>query len=111
MAHRRTARPCCCGCGPRRRTRARRLRPWRSGCCRGGTSPGGRGRGFGDPLGLEPALGVDGGLAAVRGGRDGLPVAMIMDVAGDEHAVDLGAGLVVDDEVALLVDVEPVLEG
>ena len=67
-------------------------------------------RGFGDPLGLEPALGVDGGLAAVRGGRDGLPVAMIVDVAGDEHAVDLGAGLVVDDQVALLVDVEPVPE-
>ena len=36
---------------------------------------------------------------------------MVVDVAGDEDAVDLGAGLVVDDEVALLVDVEPVAEG
>ena len=72
--------------------------------------PGGRGRGFGDALGLEPALGVDGGLAAVAGRGHGLAVAMVVDVAGDEHAVDLGAGLVVDDEVALRVDLEPVAE-
>ena len=65
---------------------------------------------LGDALGLEPALGVDGGLAAVAGGRHRLAVAMVVDVAGDEHAVDLRAGLVADDEVALLVDLEPVAE-
>ena len=67
-------------------------------------------RGFGDALGLEPALGVDRRLAAVGGRRHGLAVAMVVDVAGDEHALDLGAGLVVDDEVALRVDLEPVAE-
>ena len=55
-------------------------------------------------LRLEPALGVDGRLAAVAGRGDRLAVAMVVDVAGDEHAVDRRAGLVVDDEVALLVD-------
>ena len=74
------------------------------------SSPRGRGRGLGDALRLEPALGVDRGLAAVAGRRHGLAVAMVVDVAGDEHAVDLRAGLVVDDEVALRVDLEPVAE-
>ena len=69
------------------------------------------GRGLGDALGFEPALGVDGGLAAVGCGGDGLAVSMVVDVAGDEDALDLRVGLVVDDEVALLVDVEPVAEG
>ncbi len=36
---------------------------------------------------------------------------MVVHVAGDEHAIDLRAGLVVDDEVACLVDLEPVAEG
>ena len=62
------------------------------------------------PCGLEPALGVDGGLAAVARRGDGLAVAMVVDVAGDEDALDLGVGLVVDDEVALRVDLEPVAE-
>ena len=62
------------------------------------------------PATLEPALGVDRGLAAVAGRGDRLAVAMVVDVAGDEDAVDLRAGLVVDHEVALLVDVEPVAE-
>ena len=47
-------------------------------------------RDFGDALRLEPALGVDGGHAAVAGRGDGLAVAVVVDVAGDEHAVDLG---------------------
>ena len=73
--------------------------------------PGCSGDRLGDAFGFEPALGVDGGLAAVGGGGDGLAISMVVDVAGDEDAVDLGAGLVVDDEIALLVDVEPVAEG
>ena len=76
-----------------------------------GALPGRGGRGLGDALGFEPALGVDGGLAAVAGGGDGLAIAMVVDVAGDEDALDLRAGLVVDDQIALLVDVEPVAEG
>ena len=63
------------------------------------------------PSDFEPALGVDGGLAAVGRRGDRLAVAVVVDVAGDEHAVDLRAGLVVDDEVARLVDLEPVAEG
>src|SRR3954447_10701833 len=57
--------------------------------------PSGRRGGLGDALGLEPALRVDGGLAAVRGRGHGLAVPMVVDVAGDEHPVDLRAGLVV----------------
>ena len=49
-------------------------------------------------------------LQPSAGGGDRLPISMVMDVAGDEHAIDLRAGLVVDDEVALLVDLEPVAE-
>src|SRR5439155_16115633 len=65
---------------------------------------------LGDSLGLEPALGVDRGLAAVTRGGDCLAVAVIVDVAGDEHALDLRAGLVANEEVALLVDLEPIAE-
>ena len=65
---------------------------------------------LGDALRFEPALGVDRGLAAVAGGRDGLAIAVIVDVAGDEDAVDLRAGLVAHDEVAHRVDLEPVAE-
>ena len=46
----------------------------------------------------------------VAGRRDRLAVPMVMDVAGHEHAFDPGAGMVVDLEVTLLVDVEPVPE-
>ena len=35
---------------------------------------------------------------------------MVVHVPRDEHAIDLGAGLVVDDEIALLIDIEPVAE-
>ena len=42
---------------------------------------------------LEPALGVDGGLAALAGGGDRLSVAVVVDVAGDEHALDVRARL------------------
>src|SRR5690242_2005578 len=70
--------------------------------------PGRGGRRLGDAFGLEPALRVDRGLAAVAGSRDRLPIAVVVDVARDEHALDLRAGLVMDDEVALVVDVEPV---
>ena len=42
-----------------------------------------------DALRFEPALGVDGGPAAVAGGRDGLAIAMVVDVTGDEDALDL----------------------
>src|SRR4029077_11040322 len=53
------------------------------------SSPSGGGRGLGDPLGLQPAFRVDGRLAAIRGRGDGLAIAMVVDIAGDEHAVDL----------------------
>src|SRR6476659_9927316 len=72
--------------------------------------PGGGGRRLADALRLEPALGIDRGLAAVAGRGHGLAVAVVVDVARDEHALDLRAGLVADDEIALLVHVEPVLE-
>src|SRR3954451_3741957 len=45
----------------------------------GAVLPGGRGRGFGDALGFEPALCVDRGFAAVACGGNGLPVAMVVD--------------------------------
>ena len=45
---------------------------------------------LGDALRLEPALGVDRRPAAVAGGGDRLAVAVVVDVAGDEDAVDLG---------------------
>ena len=35
---------------------------------------------------------------------------MVVDVAGDEDTVDLRAGFVVDDEIALVVDIQPVAE-
>src|SRR6185369_10937770 len=72
--------------------------------------PGRRGRRLADALGLEPALGVDRGLAAVGCRGHGLAVAMVVDVARDEDALDLRAGLIVDDEIALLVDLELLLE-
>src|SRR6187551_2943896 len=56
----------------------------------GAALPGRRGRGFGDPLGLEPAFGVDGRLAPVPGRGHGLAIAVIVDVARDEHAFDDG---------------------
>src|SRR5262245_57345514 len=65
---------------------------------------------FGDALRLEPALGIDRRHAAVPGRGHGLPVAVVMDVAGDEHAFDLAVGLIADDEVALGVDLQPVAE-
>src|SRR5688572_13336381 len=67
-------------------------------------SPRGGGRGLGDALRLQPALRVDGGLAAVRRGGHCLTISMVVDVARDEHAVDLGAGLVMDHEVTGLID-------
>src|SRR4051812_36144848 len=73
-------------------------------------SPRGGGARLGDALGLEPALRVDRGLAAVRGGRDRLPVVVVVDVAGDEDALDLRVRLVADVEIAHRVDVEPVAE-
>src|SRR5215212_9971860 len=73
-------------------------------------SPSGQRVGFGDALRLEPALRVDGGHAAVTRRGDGLAIAVVVDVSGDEHAFDLGVGLVADDEVALGVDLEPFAE-
>src|SRR5260221_1640240 len=94
-----------------------RAAPSESACCRaeGGSgrlasSPGGERVRFGQPLGLEPALSVDRGHAAVARRGDRLAIAMVMDVAGDEHAIDLRAGVVVGHEVALGVDLEPVPE-
>ena len=60
-------------------------------------SPGRRRGALDDPLLLEPALGVDRRLAAVRGGGDRLPVAVVVHVAGDEDALDVGVRLVPDD--------------
>src|SRR5690242_21502202 len=50
--------------------------------------PGGQRVGFGDALRLEPALGIDRRHAAVTRRGDGLPVAVVVHVAGDEHALD-----------------------
>src|SRR6185436_19206946 len=72
--------------------------------------PGGQRVGFGDPLRLEPALRVDRGLAAVARRGDGLAIPVVVDVAGDEDALDPCVSFIVDDEVALGVDLEPVLE-
>src|SRR5262245_46762408 len=72
--------------------------------------PGRLGRPLGEALGLEPPLGVDRRLAAVARCGHRLAVAVVVDVARDEHAVDPAARVVVRDQVALGVDVEPVPE-
>ena len=40
----------------------------------------------------EVALGVERRLAAGAGGGDGLPVGVVDEVAGGEHAVEVGVG-------------------
>src|SRR5438067_2272668 len=57
-------------------------------------------------LGLQPALGVDGRHAARTGGGDRLPVDVVLDVAGREHTLDVGAGAGVRVDVAVLVHVD-----
>ena len=52
-------------------------------------------------LRLEPALGVDGGLAAVAGRGDGLAVAVIVDIARDEDALDRCPRVIARDEIPL----------
>src|SRR4051795_824639 len=71
------------------------------GCCR---------RRLRDALRFEPPFGVDRCLAPIGRGRDCLAIAMVVNIAGDENAVDLRARLVAHDEVSLLVDIEPVTE-
>jgi hypothetical protein len=61
-------------------------------------------------LPLEPALGVDRGHAAHARGRDRLPVDLVADVAGREHAFDRRVRAVVDLDVADVVHVEQALE-
>src|SRR4029077_13842048 len=59
----------------------------------------------------QPALGVERRLATGARRRDGLPVDVVGDVAGREHALDVRArraGL--DREVAVLVHVEDAAE-
>src|SRR4051794_13870330 len=72
--------------------------------------PGGGGGRLRDALGLQPPLRVDRCLAAIGRGRDRLAVAVVVHVPGDEDAVDLRVRLVGHDQVALVVDVEPVFE-
>ena len=67
---------------------AERPRAWTRRGSVARTLPGCGGRGLGDAFGFEPALGVDRGLAAVGGCGHGLAVAMVVDVARDEHAID-----------------------
>src|ERR687893_1623364 len=51
---------------------------------------------------LEPTLAVDGGPAAVAGGRYSLAVAGVRDIAGGEHAGDARHGVFLLDYVAAL---------
>src|SRR5258705_448259 len=54
----------------------------------------------------EP-LGVEGRGAAGAGGGDGLPIRVVDDVAGGEHALDVGAGARRGDlHVALVVELD-----
>src|SRR4051794_29729151 len=72
--------------------------------------PGCRCRGVRDALRFEPPFGVDGRLASVGGGGYCLSVTMVVDITGDEDSIDLRVRLVSDDQVALVVDIEPVAE-
>src|SRR5579859_6594892 len=55
---------------------------------------------------LEPALGVDGRLAAITGSGHRLPVAVVVDIAGDEDALDRRASLADHPQVAALIGLE-----
>src|SRR5215210_6975356 len=59
---------------------------------------------------LEPALAVDGGPAAVAGGRDGLTVAGVRDITGGKHAGDACHGVLLLDDVAALFHLDLSLE-
>src|SRR5919109_77397 len=63
-------------------------------------------------VGLQPALGVDGGRAAGAGGGHRLPIGVVDHVAGREHAVDGGGGRgrAGRDDVAGLVELDLVRE-
>ena len=63
-----------------------------------------RGRRVG--AGGEVALGVQGGLAAGAGRGDGLPVGVVDEVAGGEHAVRLVRRADAGQDVALGVQVD-----
>src|SRR5204863_10191490 len=56
----------------------------------------------------EPALSVEGGLAAHAGGGDRLAIGAVRDVARDEDALDVrrGAPRVLQLDVALVVEVD-----
>ena len=55
----------------------------------------------------QPSLGVDRGRTAHPRGGDGLPVGVVDQVAGGEHAVQRGGGgAVTDQHVALGVEVD-----
>ena len=69
---------------------------------------GGRGLDLADRR--EPALGVDGRLAAVPGRGHRLAVVVVVDVARDEDALDPRSGLTDDLEVAAGTDLELALE-
>src|SRR5215210_4972594 len=58
---------------------------------------------FGLALGLEPALGIYGGAAAVARRRDGLAVALVGDVARGEDAGDVRHGVLLLRDVAARV--------
>ena len=49
-------------------------------------------------VGLQPALGIDGGHAPRAGGGDGLPVGVVLDVAAGEHAAGSGCMAAIDAE-------------
>src|SRR3546814_9032330 len=71
------------------------------------TRTGVRRRGCGSVvLGLEPALRVQGGLAARTGGGDGLAVGVVLHVAAGEHALDVGrrcAAPLARDQIAVVL--------
>ena len=55
---------------------------------------------------VEVVLGVERGHAAGPGGRDRLPVHVVLHVAAGEHARHAGLGAVVRDDVAVGVQLE-----
>jgi hypothetical protein len=61
------------------------------GIGRGIALPGGRGRGSAMPLGSSQRSASMAALQPSPAGGHGLAIAVVVDVAGDEHAVDLAA--------------------
>src|SRR5689334_14394315 len=84
---------------------------WEAGSVTGRCDAIGRQRRAGGHLEVfEVALGVDRGHAPGTRGRDGLPVDVVLHVAGGEHTGHAGARARRGDDVAVLVEFELPLE-